>query len=196
MSRLGALLLASGLVLALASAACVEHVKVATAASPNPFEKKPYFVVLPVDDRTVKVGDVDDKTYFESLDPSHRAVYPFDRKAMRDAFTKALVARALKLGLRVTPTDQPDARQFTIHATLKRLEPGSFGYGWVSLGSRTDMIVTIAGPDGKVLDRIAIDSETPADDLHPTSGTRWASDGNELGAMTAAYLKKRVYGGK
>jgi hypothetical protein len=94
----------------------------------------------------------------------------------------------------VTPTDQPDAKQFTIQAKLRRLEPGSFGYGWVSIGSRADMIVTISGPDGNVLDRIAIDSESPADDLHPTAGIRWASDGNELGTMVATYLKKRVYG--
>jgi hypothetical protein len=190
-SRLGALVMA----LALASVACVEHVKVDTAAAPNPFEKKPYFVVLPVDDKAVKIGDVDEATYVQGLDAAHRAVFPFDRKAMRDAFTKALVARALKLGIRVTPTLDPDARQFTIRATLRHLEPGSFGYGWVSVGSRTDMIVTISAPDGKVLDRLAIDCETPADDLHPTSGIRWTSDANELGTMTAAYLKKRVYGG-
>jgi hypothetical protein len=193
MSKLGALIMASSL--AIASLGCVEHVKIESSASPNPFEKKPYFVVLPIDDKALKIGSVDEKTYFQSLDANHRAVFPFDRKAMREAFTKALIARALKLGIRVTPTEEPDARQFTIHATLRRLEPGSFGYGWVSVGSRAEMVITISGPDGKPLDRIALDSETPADDVHPTAGTRWAADGSELGAMTALYLKKRVYGG-
>jgi hypothetical protein len=179
----------------LSSVGCAPHVVVETAASPNPFANKPFFILLPLDEKGLKIGDFAEKTYFMSLDANHRAVYPFDRKAMRDAFRNAVVSRALRLGVRVVPKNEPDGAMFVIKPTLKRLEPGSFGYGWVSVGSRTDMVLTISTPDGKELDRIAIDSETPADDLHPTSGVRWTADASELGTMTALYLKKRVYGG-
>jgi hypothetical protein len=193
MRRRGALLALGGALVSLIG--CADHVRVEVAAAPNPFAKKPFFILLPLDETALKIGGWDERTYFRSLDANHRAVFPFDRRSIREAFRRSTVAEALKLGVRVVPADKPDGAMFTIQPKLLKLEPGSFGVGWVSLGSRTDLGLSIAAPDGKELDRIALDAETPADDLHPTNGIRWTSDATELGTMTARYLKRRVYGG-
>ena len=183
----------AAIALAITVAGCADHLHIQAAASPNPFVRKPYFALLPLDEGSLRVANRAEAGYVASLDRDRRTIYALDKKQLADAFRASLVGRAAKLGIRVTPSVDPGSNPFVIRPALRTLEPGSFGGGWASASSRTVIAVRITTPDGGLLDEITLDAETGADTLRPTSGIRWVADATELGGATADYLRQRVF---
>jgi hypothetical protein len=160
-------------------------------ATPDPFVNQKAFAVLPIDYAGLTIGDKPEPEYLAGKTPDQQESFKTDKAALNEEFLRELSQHADEQGVHVVPATGPDSAPFLIHPSVAWLEPGYY-VGVASRPSEVRMLVRITTPDGKVLDEIAIKSNSRGF----ASGTRLRNDGNVLGRIAAAYLKTRVAPGQ
>jgi len=162
-----------------------------TQAAPDPFLNQKAFAVLPVDFTGLQIGEKSEQEYLAGKNPDQQESFKADKAALNGEYLRELSDHADKIGVRVVPATGPDSAPFLIKPYVAWIEPGY--YAVVSARpSEVRMLVRITSPDGRVLDEIAVKSNSSG----YASGQRLRNDGNALGRITAAYLKTRVAPGQ
>jgi len=180
-----------GALLALFMSACGPPWQVVRQVVPNPMLGKGQFAVLPIDFSGLRVGDGSEADYLADKDGESRSNWSGDKVGMNDEFQKALMGGAHERGVRVVAANQ--AAPFAVHAKVTWIEPGFYAVV-ASRPSEVEMVVTIATPEGNVLDEITLKHSTGADITNPAVGNRLRDDAEALGDYVARYLETRVKG--
>jgi len=185
------LLMLSVMLLGLWLSGCGPQWRVITQASPNPFLGKREFVVLPATYNGLRVGDKSEAEYLSAKKDKSVDSFQEDKAAMADRFMAVLRERASKHGLRLATGGE--VTTFVIKANVISMEPGFYTY-FVNKPSTVIMRIRIENKDGKLLDEVEIQHSTGASMVMAASGSRYRSDADGLGRITADYLSARAHG--
>jgi hypothetical protein len=172
-------------------AGCGPNWIIHSQAAPDPFLNQKAFAVLPIDFAGLQIGDKSEAEYLSGKTADQQVSFNTDKAALNAEYLRELAQVADEAGIRVVPATGPDSAPFLIHPFVGWIEPG---YNVVvrSMPSEVRMLVRITAPDGRVLDEIALKSNSS----DYASGSRLRRDGGHLGKTTAEYLKTRVAPGQ
>ena len=168
---------------------CGPSWQVVAQAVPNPMAGKNGFAELPVDYSGLRVGDKTESEWMSGKDTETQGSWDGDKKAMNEKFQSHLISRAGEDGIQVAPG--PAQANFVVAAHITWVEPGVFT-GFVNIPSEVEMTVRITTGDGKPIDEIMLKVKYEASMYNASSGERFRNCAEELGSITAEYLKTRV----
>jgi hypothetical protein len=172
--------------LALASAACVPRWHVISQTSPDPLVGMSEFSVEPLHFEHTRVGEKTEEEYLSGKDPGQEESWRADKAGMSERFAAGLSSAAS--GLRLTGPGGPGP---VILPTVRFIETGYYA-GVSQRDTELTMRVQIMSTEGNLLDEIEIHSAISASLLNPASGTRMRQAAEDLGGVTAKYVKTRV----
>lgn len=171
---------------ALASA-CGPPWQVVSQASPSPFRERSSFSIAKPEFVTLGVGESSERGYLDGKDADARAEWARAKSSLVDAYTKGLEDRAKQVGVDVHGAK--DA--FVVVTAIKWIQPGFYS-PTAATASRVKVTVNVSASDGTLLDAIEIEHGTAASAGHDSVKSRLESDGAELGAIVAEYLRQRA----
>ena len=177
---------------ALALIGCGPPWVVVMQTTPSPLVNAPKFSVLPTDFTGLTIGSKPEGEYLAGKDAGQQQSFAADKAGINEEFVNGLIKKAREDGIEVVLGTGPGDAPFQIHPSIAWIEPGFYAYV-VSSPSQIRMRLQITAPDGRVIDEITMRHLTGATMLNPSSGGRFRSDGEGLGAWTARYLKSRVH---
>jgi hypothetical protein len=169
----------------LATVACGPQWVVIRQATPDPFVHHPQFKVEPLHFEQTRVGEKPEAEYAAGKQPDQQQSWTEDKQGMNERFSVAL-ATSID-GLQINGVaDAP-----TIRPIVTFIEPGFYA-GVAAAATEVNLTVQILTPNGEVADEIAMHARVPAGLMNPSAGNRVRQAANELGKITAKYLKTRV----
>lgn len=166
---------------------------VITQASPNPFLGKKEFVVLPVDYSGLKVGKKTEEEYLSEKKDKTVDSFQNDKADMADKFQASLRSEARRSGISVEP-GAGEVSTFVIKPHIGFMEPGFYAV-IVSKPSQVIMRLKIESKDGKLLDEVEFQHQTPPSNWgNVAAGSRYRVDAEQIGRLVGMYLRMRVSG--
>ncbi len=177
-------------VLALASMAlgCAPRWTVIQQAVPDPFLAQHQFFIEAVHTEHMFVGKLPEPVYLSGKTLEQQASWQTDKQDMITRYSEGVISAGEGLAF---PT-QPSPSTFIIRPIIALVEPGFYAYV-ASYPTVVAMRVEILAPDGQVLDAISIQSVIGASMINAASGTRMRQAAEDLGRVTARYLKARSF---
>lgn len=182
-------LLLSLLVLALVG--CSPRWVIRQQAVPNPLLNQRKFNLEGIHWDQLRIGGKTEAEYLGGKDAEQAASFQSDKRSFEEKFVGALTSRSE--GIQYVPAPPGEAGAFIVRPIVTFFEPG-FYVGVAHRDSEADITVQIFSPDGKIVDEITIHSYVAATMTSPSSGDRMRKCGDDLGAVTAKYMTKRVTG--
>lgn len=181
------------LMLCLASllAACGHPWKTTRQAVPNPFYGKGRFGVVPVTFNALAVGDTTEADWMKEKDAKQRQSWQEDKAGINEQFAEALIAQAASDGIIVVKATSPADAPFIIRANVTFYEPGIYT-GFFNRDTLIKVTVQITDPAGMVLDEVLFSAMSEATLLNPSSGGRARDAAEQIGKLTALYIRHRV----
>jgi hypothetical protein len=178
--------------LAFLSTGCFNAWIVLSQATPDPFINQGKFGLLPIDYKSLHIGQKTEADYLAGKDADQQRSFMGDKQGIDEAFAKALIESTHDDGIEIVLASGPGDAPFMIQPIITFVEPGFYAY-ITSKPSEIEMTLRLTTPDGRVLDEIALKHSTPATMSNPSSGGRWRDDGKGLGKTVARYLRTRVH---
>jgi hypothetical protein len=175
-------------VLGIASMAlgCEPRWSVIQQAVPDPFVSQHQFFIEAVHADRLFVGELPEPVYLSGKTPEQQASWQADKQDMITRYAEGVMSEGEGL---LFPT-QPNPGAFIIRPIVEFVEPGFYGVV-VSKATEVAMRVEILAPNGQLLDAIGIRSAIGASMFNAASGTRLRQAAEDLGRVTADYLKAR-----
>ena len=167
---------------------CGPRWSVIAQASPDPLVGARTFYVEPIHFDPPIIGEKTEGEYLAGKSPDQRDGWLTDKTETSKRYASALMSESTGLLFPV----QPAPGVFIVRPIVGFVEPGFYAY--VARPTEVRMRVQILSSDGALIDEIAIRSLIGASLMNPASGTRLRQAGEDLGRVTAEYLKKRVGG--
>jgi hypothetical protein len=181
-----ALLFAISICLAFASIACGPPWKVVVQANPNPMTATNKFFVDAVSFDKLSIGGTDEASWQSSKDAQAQASWQGDKQAMATEYSSALDdAREGVQRAGAPPGD------FTVKPHITWIEPG-FNAVVASQPTQVKMDVQIVDAKGTLIDEFTMHVNIAASISNEALGTRLREAAQNLGRITAKYLKKRL----
>jgi hypothetical protein len=159
-------------------------------ASPDPLVGARSFYCEPIHYDPPSVGDKTEAQYLADKTTDQRDAWLTDKSDTSNRFVASLSGAIPEAGWVV----QPAPGTFIIRPIVSFIEPGFYA-GIVQSPTQLRMRVQILSSEGLVIDDIAIPSAIPGSMIYPASGQRMRLAGEDLGRVTAAYLRKRIVPG-
>jgi hypothetical protein len=174
--------------LAFSALGCGPRWNVIQQAVPDPFVSQHQFFIEAVHADHFYVGDLPEPVYLSGKTPEQQASWQADKQDMITRYSEGVMSDGEGL---LFPT-QPNPEAFVIRPIVEFVEPGFYGVV-VSRATEVAMRVEILAPNGQLLDAIGIRSTIGASMINPASGTRLRQAAEDLGRVTADYLKTRSF---
>lgn len=172
------------LALSLVLSGCGPKWVVVKQASPNPMTATSSFrVEKAVFDPNFHVGNKTEQEWMSEKKPETKDNWDGDKVAMVEKFTDGFVGEREKLLMAATS----GAGIFSVRARFVQYEPGFF-VGVASAPAQLEADIDFLDGNGAVLDTIRVHARYGG--FSPGEGARHCAE--ELGAISAKYLKKRV----
>jgi hypothetical protein len=157
-------------------------------AVPDPFFNQRQFFIEPVHSERLFVGELSEPVYLSGKTPEQQASWQSDKQDMITRYSKGLMSDGEGL---LFPT-QPTPSTFIVRPIVDSVEPGFYAFV-ASHPTEVEMRVELLTPSGQLLDAISIRSAIAASMFNAASGTRMRQAAEDLGSVTAEYLKTRVF---
>jgi hypothetical protein len=157
-------------------------------AVPDPFFNQRQFFIEGVHTERLFVGELSEPVYLSGKTPEQQASWQSDKQDMAARYSEGLISEAEGL---VFPT-QPTPSTFIVRPIVDSVEPGFYAFV-ASHPTEVEMRVELVALNGQVLDAIHIRSVIGASMVNAASGTRMRQAAEDLGRVTAEYLKTRVF---
>jgi hypothetical protein len=156
-------------------------------ATPNPFTPQGRFLLYPPTYEQLHVGQYTEEQYLATKEPDTQATFKGDKAGMIDEYMKGFADEKEALHQEMTPGQG----QFVVRPNITYIEPGY--YAAVTAQATEVMAdVKVFDGNGTLLDEFTIKTYASADLYHPSSGQRMRNAAEDLGKLTAKYLKKRA----
>jgi hypothetical protein len=178
----------AGVALALLSLGCAPRWAVIQQAVPDPFLSQHQFFIEAVHTDHLFVGELPEPVYLSGKTPEQQASWQIDKQDMIARYAEGVISDGEGL---LFPT-QPNPSSFIIRPIVERVEPGFYAFV-AAYPTVVGMRVEILAPDGQLLDAISIQSVIGASMVNAASGTRMRQAAEDLGHVTASYLKTRSF---
>jgi hypothetical protein len=183
-------LIGASVVAALACMAlgCGPRWAVIQQAVPDPFFNQRQFFIEAVHTERLFVGELSEPVYLSGKTPEQQASWQSDKQDMITLYAEGLMSDGEGL---LFPT-QPTPSTFIVRPIVDSVEPGFYAFV-ASHPTEVEMRVELLAPNGQLLDAIHIRSVIGASMVNAASGTRMRQAAEDLGRVTAEYLKTRVF---
>jgi hypothetical protein len=158
-------------------------------AVPTPLAGASRFYVEPIHYDPPLIGGKSEPEYLDGKSADQRDSWLTDKSETSTKYAAALVNAFPQVHFLV----QPAPGVFIVRPIVSFIEPGFYG-GIVSRATEVQMRVQILTSEGGLVDDIAIRSAIAASLVYPASGTRLRLAGEDLGRVTADYLRMRTGG--
>jgi hypothetical protein len=170
-------------------AGCGPRWAILAQANPDPLVGAKDFYIEPIHYDGLIVGSKGERDYQADKSPDQQESWRVDKLETGARYADAV--RAESPGLRFTTAAAPGV--FIVRPVVSYIEPGFYA-AFVAKPTELRMVVQILSSDGRMIDEIALHSVIGASLIYPASGTRMRLAGEDLGRVTAQYLRKRVTG--
>jgi len=181
---------------AFAITACGASYDVVQRAEPNPFSCRTSFTVMPISYEGLQVGKKTEDDYLFTKSEKTKAAWQADKHVIDREFSRTLVKNAAETGIHVDVwRPVVPSSHYVIQPKVYFVEPGFFA-GPAMHASEVMMTVVITTREGLVLDEVELDAKTMGSIAHPTTRSRFESDGEKLAEALAEYLETRVKEGR
>ena len=187
-SVLGLLFASLLAVLASTTLGCAPRWTVIQQAVPDPFLTQRQFVIEGIHTDRLIVGDLPEALYLSRKTPEQQASWQADKQDMITRYAEGLISDGDGL---LFPT-QPGPTTFIVRPVVDFVEPGFYAFV-ASRPTEVGMRVEILAPSGQLLDAISVRSVIGASMINAASGTRMRQAAEDLGRVTAQYLKTRAF---
>jgi len=171
-------------------AGCGPRWAILAQSVPSPLTGARNFYIEPIHYDPPLIGGKSEREYLADKSAEQRDSWMTDKTETAEHYSAALMGASPEL---LFPT-QPAPGVFIVRPIVSFIEPGFYG-GIVALATNVQMRVQILASDGRMVDEIAVRSLIGASMIYPASGTRLRLAGDDLGRVTAEYIKQRVAGG-
>jgi hypothetical protein len=159
-------------------------------ASPDPLVGAQLLYVEPIHFDHPRVGEKPEAEYLGDKTPEQRDSWDADKADTSKRYIAALM-EACPPGIKFPV--QPAPGVLIVRPIITFIEPGFWG-GIVAAPTQVAMRVQILTSEGVPVHDFTIRSVIPASMVNPGSGTRMRQAGEDLGRVTADYIKKRGEG--
>lgn len=168
---------------------CAPRWVIRQQAVPNPLLNQRKFNLEGMHWEQLRIGGKSEAEYLSGKDPEQQASFQSDKKSFEERFVTALTSRSE--GIQYVPAPPGEGNLYIVRPMVTFFEPG-FYVGVAHRDSEADITVQVFAPDGKIVDEITIHSYVAATMTSPSSGDRMRKCGDDLGAVSAKYIKTRV----
>ena len=171
---------------------CGPKWQVVSQASPNPFHTgSKYFMVKPSFEG-LHIGDKTRDEYAGGKDADTAGKFKEDLDGMVEAFSLGFTKE--KSALQTTEA-QPSRHEekpgtYVVKANFTFIEPGFYGV-IVARATEVHANVKIMDESGKVIDELSMKGSAAADIYRPSVGQRMRNAAEDIGELTAKYMKMR-----
>lgn len=183
------LALFAGLVaLALPLTGCGPRWVVIQQASPDPLFGAKNFYVEGIHYDPPIIGSITEREYLAGKSADQKDSWLTDKSDTSNRYVAALIAD-LTEGQFMT---QPAPGVFIIRPIVSFIEPGFYA-GIAAAPTVVRMRIQVLSSEGAIVDEIKVPSMIGASMIYASSGTRLRMAGEDLGRVTADYLRKRIF---
>jgi len=185
-----ALFIGLALVVMALLAGCGPRWAILAQATPDPLVGAKAFFIEPIHYDPPVIGAKSEPDYLAGTSPDQQDSWRTDKSETSKKYAEALIGAIPEVHFLV----QPAPGVFIVRPIVSFIEPGFYA-GFVARATEVQMRIQILASDGAIVDDIAVRSLIGASLVYPASGTRLRMAGEDLGRVTADYLRKRVTGG-
>jgi hypothetical protein len=166
---------------------CGPRWSVITQAAADPLRGAKVMYIEPIHYDPPIVGAKSEGEYLADKSADQRDGWLTDKADTSNRFIATLISSLTEVQF----ATQPAPGVFIVRPIVSFIEPG-FIAPFASAPTQVRMRVQVLSSDGAIIDDIAIPSAIPASLMYPASGTRMRLAGEDLGRVTAEYLRKRI----
>jgi hypothetical protein len=156
-------------------------------AQPDPLLGAHNFYIEPIHYDPPIIGQKSEPEYLADKSPDQQDSWRTDKADTSRRYAEELMKESPQLQFLAHPA--PGV--FIIRPIVSFIEPGFYA-GIVAAATDVHMRIQILASDGALIDDIAVRSVIGASMIYPASGSRLRLAGDDLGRVTAQYIKKRT----
>jgi hypothetical protein len=156
-------------------------------AMPDPLLGAHNFYVEPIHYDPPRIGQKTEPEYLADKSPDQQDSWRIDKSETSSRYASELIKESPQLQFLA----QPAPGVFIVRPIVSFIEPGFYA-GIVAMATDVHMRIQILASDGSLVDEIAVRSVIGASMIYPASGSRLRLAGEDLGRVTADYIKKRT----
>ncbi len=178
------------LALALLLTGCGPRWVIVAQAVPDPLVGAKSFFIEPIHYEPLIVGAKSEPEFLAEKSADQRQSWIADKADTSREYSESLVSSIPEVHFLV----QPAPGVFIVRPIVSFIEPGIYA-AFYARPTEVQMRVQILASDGTLVDDITVRSLIGASMIYAASGSRMRLAGEDLGRVTADYLRKRTAGG-